>query len=42
MTEFTLEHKHCGAIRVVYGYDVYSAMRTNGLDFKVWQLIDAE
>ena len=42
MTKFTLEHKYCGAIHVVYGYDVYSAMRANGLDSKAWQLIDAE
>ena len=36
MKEFTLEHKYCGMIRVIVGYDIYSAARKNNINLKYW------
>ena len=33
---FTVEHKACGAIRVIEGETLYQAMKKNGLDLNKW------
>ena len=33
---FTLQHKHCGAIKQVEGYDQWDAYKKNNIDSKVW------
>lgn len=36
MNTYTVEHKYCHATHVIEGYDIYHALRANGLDPKVW------
>lgn len=37
MKRFRVEHKHCGSIRVIAGYDFYDACRRCGCDPKFWK-----
>ena len=36
MLQFITEHKYCGMTKVVQGYNVYDALKSNGLDINVW------
>lgn len=38
MKEFVMVHKYTGCVHVIMGYDVWSAMRANGLDYRYWKL----
>lgn len=37
MTTYKVQHKHCKAIRFIVGYDIWDALRKNGLDARVWE-----
>jgi hypothetical protein len=37
MKTYTVEHRHCKAIRTIEGYDIWDAMRKNNLDTRVWR-----
>ena len=36
MMEFVVYHKHSGAVKRIYGYHIYDALRRNGLSILVW------
>lgn len=38
MYKFTIQHKHCGMIAQVEGYNHWEAMRNNGYNGKLWIL----
>jgi hypothetical protein len=42
MLRFTVEHKYCKAIRNIEGYNVWDALKNNGLDYKVWDVKEIE
>jgi hypothetical protein len=39
MKNFTVEHKYCGAIRTIEGYDIYDAMKKANLPRSYWKQI---
>lgn len=39
MKTFTLEHKYCGMLLTVEGWDFWDACKRNGLDSKVWKIV---
>lgn len=40
MKRFRIEHKHCGNISVIIGYDFYDACRRCNKDPKIWKIIE--
>lgn len=42
MTQYTVEHKNCGYIKVIEGYDIYDAFKKNNLQSNMWTVIKAE
>lgn len=36
MKNFVVVHKHCGYARSIEGFDIWDALKKNGLDGKVW------
>jgi hypothetical protein len=42
MMRLTVEHKYCKAIKVIEGNSIIDAYRKNGLDIKIWKVIDIE
>lgn len=38
MTQYTVEHKHNGAIKHITGYDLWDALKKNALDYRVWTI----
>lgn len=36
MLEFRVKHKYCGMEKVISGYNVWDALRENGLDVDIW------
>lgn len=37
MFEFIVIHKYCGYTKIISGNDIYSALKNNGLDYKIWK-----
>ena len=42
MFTLTVEHKYCGYTKTIEGNSIYDAMRKNGLDIKIWNVISIE
>ena len=38
MLEFVVVHKYCGFTKVIEGYNVWDAFKSNGLDLNVWEV----
>ena len=38
MLNFIVEHKYCKMIKVIQGYNVWNALKSNGLDINVWKI----
>ena len=36
MMKFTVEHKYCRMTKTVEGFNVWDALKSNGLDFIIW------
>ena len=36
MKNYTVEHKHNGAVKHIKGFDIWDALKKNALDGKVW------
>lgn len=36
MKNFTVEHKFCGQVKEITGYDIYDAMKRNNISLKYW------
>ena len=39
---FTVKHNYCGMIKIIKGANVYDAYKKNGLDIKIWTVINIE
>jgi hypothetical protein len=39
MKTFEMEHIYTGQIHIIYGYDIYHALKINNLDKKFWKII---
>ena len=37
MFEFVIEHVHTKCLHKIYGYDIYSALRSERLDTNYWK-----
>ena len=42
MLRFIVEHKLCGCTRVVLGTNIWDALKTNNLDFRLWEVKSVE
>ena len=42
MIRLTVEHKYCKTIKVIEGNSIIDAYRKNGLDIRIWKMIDIE
>ena len=42
LMKYTVVHKHCGMKKVITGYDLWSALKENGLDFNLWEAYEIE
>lgn len=42
MMKLTVEHKYCKITKVIEGNSIIDAYRKNGLDIKIWKVIDIE
>ena len=38
MLEFVVVHKYCGFTKIIKGYNVWDAFKSNGLDLNVWEV----
>jgi hypothetical protein len=36
MKQYTVEHKHNGAVKHIAGYDLWDALKKNALNGRVW------
>lgn len=36
MYKFTIQHKHCGMVKQVEGFDQWNAYKKNNIDGKMW------
>lgn len=36
MLQFIVEHKYCKMTKVIQGYNIYDALRLNGLNNNLW------
>lgn len=36
MQQFLVEHKYCGMQKTIEGYNVWDALKSNGLEVGVW------
>lgn len=36
MLKFIVEHKYCKMTKMIQGYNVWDALRNNGLDITIW------
>lgn len=36
MMRFTVEHKYCGMQKEIEGFNVWDALKSNGLDYSIW------
>lgn len=42
MLVMVVEHKYCGFTKTIKGESIADAMKKNGLDIKVWSVIELE
>lgn len=42
MLNFVIKHKYCGMTKVITGYNVWHALKENGLDYNVWTVVNVE
>lgn len=42
MMKFTVEHKFCGMTKTVEGFNVWDALKSNGLDPTIWIVKNVE
>ena len=40
--KFTVRHNYCGMTKTIEGFNVYDAFKKNGLDIKIWTVINVE
>ena len=38
MLEFTIVHRYCGYTKTIQGYNIWDALKSNGLDYKIWEV----
>lgn len=36
---FKVQHKYCGYTKIINGYNVWDALKSNGLDYTIWNVI---
>lgn len=42
MMQYTIQHKHCGMIKVIEGYTIWDAFRSFGINPQLWSVISFE
>lgn len=42
MMTFTIEHRYCGYITTVQGYNVWDALKKSGKDLHYWRVLSVE
>lgn len=42
MMRFTVEHKYCGMQKEIEGFNVWDALKSNGLDPTIWIVKNVE
>lgn len=42
MVRLIVEHKYCKMTKAIIGNNIFNAYKRNGLDIKIWKIIDIE